>query len=347
MKFTTTEIILGILTATLTINILLGSGKTSKTTPATTLFLQEDIQRVAAGGDKVVVLFSSGAFYKADKSGQEIYFRDKVLLRSIEAKLERRGYTFVSVNTPCLANGSRCLEDFNRLALGIVNLNPEAVIYKGIDSGLGTSAFSNIMNEHNIPIYTLGTEVVLDSKVYVGPDNVGLGVEAFKGIEPLIEPGQSAIYVETVRLSNGDPLENGFPRINSARNLMSAAGIETKATIFTNWSKSQTYSELLRVLDKPVDYIIVPSTETAEGAVQALTTLGHTDTKIIALDFTLKISELLKEGSIYGAVPQNFLEQADQIVNSIEKDVVTGKKLFVGEFITKEKLESVDIDTLW
>ena len=347
MKLSYTEIVLVIIIAALLLIGIDSKTKREGNIGQEILFLQQHIKRIDSKGEEIVVVFSSGPVYS--NNDEELYFRDKLLFRNIERELKERGYSTVFINTPCLSNGERCLEDFSRLALGISDLGPKAVIYKGIDSGIGSQAFSTIINKNNIPMYTIGTEVSIDTKGYVGPDNIKLGKEAYEGLRPLLKPGQTAVYVETVRLSNGDKLENGYPRINSARNYLTDAGIIEKKTLFTNWSKTQTYGEVLDLLDKqgPVDYIITPSTETAEGAVAAVTTAGYRgQITIVALDLTQRIVELIIEGDLYGGVPQQFLRQAEVIADMVDNNNDRGdKRLFAGKLVRKENL--VDIDNLW
>lgn len=310
------------------------------------LFIQQYIKRVNPGGKKLVVIFSSGLVY--DSKGEELYFGDKIFLNKIQELFTKKEYSVIVINTPCLANGSKCLEDFNRIALGIAELNPALIIYKGVDSGLGPEAFGTIMQKEEIPIITIGTRVLINNQAYVGPNNKALGKKAYEGIKDIIKPNQKAIYIETVRLTNGDPLDNGYERIHSIRTLLTNSNVQEQKTLFTNWSKTETYDQLLKELktNGPVDYIITPSQETAEGAVEAIKTTEYSQIKIISLDFTNKTYELIKEEKLYAAVSQNFLSQAEVLSSNVEKKL-EGEHLFVGEFITKNKLTEENKNLFW
>ena len=310
------------------------------------LYIQQYIKRVNPAGKKLVVIFSSGLVY--DSKQEELYFGDKIFLNKIQELFTKKEYSVIAINTPCLANGSKCLEDFNRIALGIVELNPTLIIYKGIDSGLGPEAFGTIMQKEEIPIITIGTRVLINNQAYVGPNNKALGEKAYEGIKDIIKPNQKAIYIETVRLTNGDPLDNGYERIHSIRTLLTNSNVQEQKTLFTNWSRTETYDKLLKELrtDGPVDYIITPSQETAEGAVEAIETAGYNQIKIISLDFTNKTYKLIKEERLYAAVSQNFLSQAEVLSSNVEEKL-EGEHLFVGEFITKNKLTEENKNLFW
>jgi ABC-type sugar transport system substrate-binding protein len=307
------------------------------------------VQYIEKEGPNIVVLFTSGAVYNTQNNF--VSFLDSIIINRVTEKLTEEGYSIVTLNTPCLAGESSCMTEFSKIAIGILKLNPTAIIYKGVDSGLSLDAFNRIIQSEDIPIYSYGTEVALDYNLYTGPDNIGLGKKAFEGIESQVRPGDKAIYIETVRdVVTGESKDNGYPRINSIRNLMTKEGVEPALTIFSKWSEKITYDELITYFssDKDIDYIIAPSQETALGAAIAIEESG-VDAKIIVLDYGPEVEELLLSNRIYAAVSQGLIEQANTLVaKTIDPKSVTPKKvLFAPNFITKDTLKTTDSEELW
>lgn len=353
MKFTPTEIVLFFCLAVL---LLFNINPQTPVSPSFSnlSFLQDYIQKIIPAGDDVVILFTSGAVYNSER--RPLYFTDSIYISAIEKELIDSNYTFISINTTCLAGNPLCITEFTDLALAIAKLNPKAIIYKGIDSGIANENFKEIIESKGIPLYSYGTEVIINYEVYAGPDNIKLGELAFDAVKDNIQPSQTALYIETTR-GLGSPetgkFDNGFPRINSIRNLMTNAGVETAGTLFTQWSEAKTYSGLLNYLQSnpTPDYIFTPSEGTTQGVVTALEAAGVQDqVTVVALDFTDKIKTLIEEDKIYAGVSQQMAGQVKYIVEQIKSDakLAPHKKLFAGPYITKEILEETeDIKTLY
>lgn len=352
IRFTLTEIVLIIVIIGLIIGIEINRGPKNNVK-----FLQEHLKTIStSAGKDLVVIFTSGSMYNTQ--GELLYFRDKILLSVLESKLKSEGYSIAILNTTCLAGNPNCIQEFADLAKAIVELDTKHIIYKGIDSGLAGEQFNLIIEDADIPLYTVGTPVNINTRTYIGPDNEGLGRVAFEGLKDLIQQGESAIYLETVRISNNEVRDlasvkndNGFERIDSIRSKMTQAGVREQKTLFTQWSESKTYSDLIeemRVNGVP-DYIIAPSTETAKGAVAAVELLGVEDSvKIVALDYTVEVKNLIKKEKLYAGVSQSFIRQALYLVELINKNKESSnkKRLFVGEFITLDKILESN-KTLW
>lgn len=344
MKFTSTEIVLFFCLIVLLFNI---NSQVSVSPSFSNLsFLQDYIQKIIPAGENVVVLFSSGAVYNSER--KPLYFTDITYISAIEKKLIDNNYTYISINTTCLAGNPLCMTEFTDLALAIAKLNPKAIIYKGVDSGIGNVHFKEVIESKGIPVYSYGTEVIINYEVYAGPDNIKLGELAFDAVKDNIQPSQTALYIETIRglpSPEAGKFDNGFPRINSVRNLMKNAGVETAGTLFTQWSEAKTYSDLLNYLQSnpAPDYIFTPSEETTQGVVTALEAAGVQDqVTVVALEFTDKIKTLIEEERIYAGVSQQMANQVTYIVEQIIADdkLKPHKKLFAGPYITKEVLES-------
>jgi len=334
-----------VLIASLIISIYLYTNKVSKTInlPNNIITLQESTKIIESRGEDIVVVFTSGP--KFNSSNQFARFIDETLFGKLNTELGKRDITFVVLNTTCLARTEvRCTAKFTDIALSIAKLKPIAVVYAGIDSGIAANSFESIIKSESIPIYIIGTRVAIANNVYIGPDNVKLGKSAYEGLKKYIEPNQEALYVETVRIvAPHDKLDNGYPRINSARQLFEKAGVKTRETLFTVWNNEQTYLQvrvqLLR--EGPVEYIIVPSGETAIGASKAVTELGYKGkVKIVALDFTEETLDLLKRKEIYGIVSQELNKQSVAL-----SDIITTKRkpntkeiLFASDLITLENV---------
>lgn len=349
MKLSITEIVLFI-ALLVSVNANIRVNRANNTPISETLIsLHEYIRKLEVRGEKTVVLFSSGPLL--NKDGEALEFVDKTVIDEIDRVLKENNYTFIAINSPCLADAPNCLEEFTRLATGVSSLEPEAVIYKGINSGVNADIFNREMKSEQIPIYTFGSEILIDYKVYTGPNNVQLGVNAYEGIKDKIKKDQTAIFIDTQPLIERDPKDNGFPRINAVRSLMVEKGVK-QITLFTRWSKTQSYDELVNLFqkNKNIDYIFTPSGEIAEAAAIAVDGAGIASrVKIISLDFTHNVAVQIKKGLIYGAISQGLKKQGNYIANSIvNKDQpVTNKKLFASELITIDTLQTIPEEELW
>ena len=272
-------------------------------------------------------------------------FIDAKPLEVAKRELKRAGYSIITLSTPC---SIRCIGEYTKLGLLILELNPDAVIYKGIQSDFGTDTLNDIVTKGNIPIFSFGSEVLLDYTLYTGPDNIGMAKAVSKGLENEVKKGEKVVYIETITKLNNNVLDNGYQRIGAVQKELERLGLEEVESVATLWSKINTFEEIVRVLKTKgrVDYIIAPSIETAEGAANAVKSLGYTNIKIIAMDFTERGVELLKEGSIYGLVSQELEKQGLALVTGITEgrlDLGT-KKLFSSEtLITLKNLNQYEV----
>lgn len=305
---------------------------------------QEYIKKIDARGEKRVVIIGNGFIF--DEEGEAFKFQNKAIINPLREKLAEQGYTVIIMSLPCLE--AECYSHYYNLGMATVALNPEAVVYHTISSGLNTDTINSIFSTNNIPVYTYGKELPIQYKLYVGPDNKKLGTSLGKGMLPEVSQGEKALYIETVRLINGDAQDNGYDRINAIRNIFTNAGIEEVDTLFTFWSKTKTYEEINTVLanNNDIDYIIVPSAETAEGAAEALNQRQlQNDIKILVLDFNPKVVELFKKGFIYAAVSQQYYKQSSALaaglilgINNNNEELNTKKK-FASGIITQSNLQ--------
>lgn len=303
------------------------------------------INRILPGGkNSIVILHNSG---KVDTQGDPIEFIDKIVIKEATKVLEQENYTLIYMALPCIGD-IECYSKYFEIAELILDIKPSAVIFNSPSSGLNTDTLGQIFNEANIPLYTYQTENALNYKLYVGPNNENIGQNLAKGLKPYIKPKDKIIYVETVRLLNGDLLDNGYRRINAARELLNNYGAVEYKTIFTEWSKSKTYEEVLKLLltEPNISYIVTPSAETAEGAILAVEQLKlQTKVKVVSMDFTIKTLELINEERLEGTVSQQLKQQGRQLAHSIIQDKnisqnFKGKQkiLFSSEYITKDNL---------
>lgn len=279
-----------------------------------------------AGKDLIIVLNNSN---RIDKEGNYLEFIDRAVMEKALPILKENNYTVLTLNLPCIEDIA-CLNKYYEISSLIIELKPRAVIFNSPSSGVNTDTIGTTLDKENIPIYVYQTESALNYKLYIGPNNEGLGREIVKGISSNLKRGDKVLYVETVRLINGNKLDNGYKRINAAREELKKIGVEEYATIFTEWSKSKTYTELIRLLSKDTNnlkYIITPSVETAEGAVLALEQLGlQKEIKIICADITPVSLKLLIDGQIEGLVGQELAKQGESLGNNIVKDLEEDKK---------------------
>lgn len=307
-----------------------------------------DVQKGKAG--KTVVILLSGT---TTKDGEAIKFVDRYPLEIAKRELERVGYSIITLNTPCSV---RCLDEYKELGVLITELGADAVIFKGIHSDLGTDSLNNILQKFNIPIYSYGSEIVLDYALYTGPDNIAMGKAVANGLKDKVKEGDSAIYIETnTVLNKSNILDNGYDRINSVRKELTKIGIKEAATIATMWSRTRTYEEISRILNnnKEIDYIIAPSIETGLGAAEAVERLNYPNIKVIAMDFTEEGVKLLKEGKFYGLISQELSNQGIALADSIMAGDLPPKtkKLFSSDtLITLENLNDYKLtskDYMW
>lgn len=300
------------------------------------------IKRVQIGGSKRVVILGNGAVFNDD--GEVTNFHDRAVIDPIRNKLHDEGYTVISIGLPCLE--PECYSKFFSLANAIVDLEPEAVVFHAVSTGLNTDTLDKFFREANIPVFTFSRFLNIDFITHVGPDNMLLGKNLAEGLKDEIEKGDKILYVETVRLINGDVNDNGFERIEGARRLFNNYGAKEVETIFTFWSKTTTYEEVLKILktDKEIDYIVTPSQGTAEGAINAVKKLElQDDVKILCLDFNPTIRKLIESGEIYAAVGQQFYKQSSTLLTDILKngdiEDTEVRKQFASEIITRENLD--------
>lgn len=290
---------------------------------------------------KVVLLVSAEAFVNGAPSA----FVNAIPLQTAKRELTKSGYSVITLSTPCAI---RCIDEYTELAVLITELNADAVIYKGIHSDFGTDILDSTLSKANIPIYTFGSEVAINYKLYTGPDNAGLAKAVKTSLEKEAEKGDKVIYIDTTYKFSGDVYDNGYQRIKAAKQYLTEIGLEEVETIHTFWNRARTFEEVTRVLKtEEVDYIIAPSIETALGASEALQLLGYNNIKIIAMDFTKKGVELLKEGKLYGLVSQELEQQGFALALSImENDNILPKTkmLFSSDtIITLENLSNYEI----
>lgn len=335
MKLRIVDIIVAFLLVFILINNL--TNREKETTEALDS-VKEYLVDVEKKGKKTVVILVTGTTYINE---EPLEFIDRKLLEITKRELGRANYTIITLSTPCAV---RCLDDYTRLGILIKNLEPTAVIYKGIHTDFGTETLNSIITKANVPIFTFGSEVVLDYELYVGPDNFKIGEAIVEGLKDKIKEGDEAIYIETVSKLNNDKLDNGFERIDTARKGLSLLGVKEKKTIATLWSKGQTYEEILNILKKgEVEYIIAPSVETAEGAILAIEKVGYStkDIKVIGVDLTERSIELIKNNRLYGVVSQELsiqgLELADAIISSYKGE--KSKRLYASKLITLDNLD--------
>lgn len=299
------------------------------------------------GKNSIVILHNSG---RVDREGNPIEFIDKVVIEAASNILAQNNYTLIYMSLPCIGD-LECYNKYFEIGKLVIDLKPKAIIFNSPSSGLNTDTLGALFDQADIPLYVYQTESNLNYKQYTGPNNVKIGETVALGLKPKIKPKDKIVYVETVRLINGDTFDNGFPRINAARNLLTSYGAIEYKTIFTEWSKSKTYEEVVSILtkDKDIKYIITPSFETAEGAILAVEKLNLSkSTKVICMDFTLKVAKLLEEGRLEGTVSQELIKQGEAIANSIIMDNKLKdknynekrQKLFNSAYITKQNLDS-------
>ena len=307
---------------------------------------QEYIKKIEVRGEKRIVIIGNGPIF--NEEGEALPFQDSAIIDPLREKLARDNYTVVTMSLPCLE--PECNSHYFNLGLAALSLNPEAIILHAISSGLNTDTLDQLFTESETPVYVYGRELPINYRLYVGPDNNRLGLNLAEGILPEIEPGDNILYVETVRLINGDISDNGFARINSARRLLNKAGANEVDTLFTYWSKTNTYEQVNAILaqGKKVDYIITPSVETAEGAIEAVRQRNLQDEiKILSLDFNPRIKELIEEGSLYATTSQEFHRQSSALAAAIESQIESeititpgSKKRFASSLITKDNLNN-------
>ena len=339
MKLSLTETILIILL----IGSLLTRGSMDKSNELSSTnidIVNEYLVNIKKKGKKKVIVLVSGTNYI---NKQPVRFIDRKFLEIVNRELNNANYTVITLTTPCSV---RCINDYTRLSALISQLEPEAVIYKGIHSDNGTNILDITLKKANIPIYIFGTEIALDYTLYVGPNNEDIGKSVYEGLEKEIKEGDKAIYIETTTILNNNKLDNGFKRINEARKGLEKIGVETVETVSTLWSKARTYEEIYRVLNTKgrVNYIIAPSIETGEGAVKAIEDSGYSldEIKVIAMDFTETGVKLLNEGKFYGLVSHNLSKQALTLVDSIlmNEQIEKEKRLYSTELITLKNINN-------
>lgn len=301
------------------------------------------IKRVQVGGDKRVVILGNGPVF--NNNGDVVAFHKKAIIDPLRNKLHDEGYTVISIGLPCLE--PECYSKFFSLANAIVEMKPEAVVFHSVSTGLNTDTLDKFFREANISVFTFGRFLNIDFITHVGPDNILLGKNLAEGLKNEIREGDKILYVETVRLINGDVNDNGFPRIDAARRLFNSYGVEEVKTISTFWSKTTTYEEVLKILktNKEIDYILTPSQETAEGAINAVKELKlQDDVKILCMDFNPTIRKLIESGEIYATVGQQFYKQSSTLLTDILKnddiEDTEVKKQFASEIITRENLDN-------
>lgn len=305
--------------------------------------LTEYLVDAEKGGNKTVVIVVSGTTYI---NGEPVLFVDAEPLKIAKKELKKAGYSIITLTTPCAI---RCLNEYTKLGVLIVELNADAVIYKGIHSDFGTDSFNKILTTANIPIYSFGSEVILDYTLYTGPDNLGMAKAIANGLKNKIQGNETVVYIDTISKLNTNILDNGYQRIKAVKEELTALGLKEVETVTTLWSRARTFEEISRVLTKhgKVNYIIAPSIETGLGAAEAVEKLGLQDeVKIIAMDFTEEGVRLLKEGKFYGLVGQGLTNQGLTIADSILMGLNSKgiKKLYSTDtVITMKNLDDYEI----
>lgn len=333
--------LIGILIVFTLFNLRLSS-KNNKTDETIDLF-RDYLVDVDKGGKKTVVILVTGTAY-VDK--EPVEFVDAKPLEIAKRELKRAGYTVITLTTPCAI---RCLDDYAELGLLILDLEADAVIYKGIHSDFGTDTLNRILEKGGVPIYSYGSEVVLNYRLYTGPDNKGMARAIRVGLEKIAKEGERVIYIETITKLNNDTLDNGYQRILAVQKELASIGLVEVESVATLWNRARTFEEISRVLNQKgkVDYIIAPSIGTALGAAEAVERLGYKgQIKIIAMDFTKEGVQLLKEGKFYGLVSQSLEEQGLAIARGIiNNNLLPGtKKLFSSDtLITLENLNDYEL----
>lgn len=305
--------------------------------------IQRYVTDVQPGNENLVVILNNSA--ALNSKGEYTTFIDRIVVQEILKELKKENYSVITINLPCLTD-LQCMDKFYEVNNLLTYLNPEAIVFQSPSSGWNTDALGKHFDQLNVPVYVYQTDSALNYNLYVGPDNIKLGKEAVLGIEKDVKPGQKILYIETVRLVNGNKLDNGYERINSAKKELESLGALEYKTIFTEWSKSRTYEEILTLLSKDsnVQYIIAPSVETAQGASLALIELGlENRVKIICLDITQESIDMLKAGTIEGVVGQELTKQGRFIANNIttvkNREKSKRKELFASSYFTKETID--------
>lgn len=341
------NVILIILIAFLGIQFILRSKVNSNQNVITNNFIEESkeyIRNIDLNGERTVVVLGNERMF--DNEGKIVPYHNKAVIYPLIDKLVEEDYTVLTMALPCLE--PRCNKDFFNLGQMIVELDPEAVVFHAISGGENTDILDDAFSKSEIPVFLFGRDLPINYELYVGPDNKDLGLNAVKEIKKTAKPEESVVYVETVRLINGDIGDNGFDRINPIKKELTALGLKEEATLFTFWSKTNTYNELVKIFrsGKRVDWIITPSLETAEGAVEAVkTTMPNYKVKIVALDFNPEVRKLLETGQIEIVVGQELYKQSKAISNAIinkESPYTNAKdlKLFASEPITRDNLNT-------
>ena len=306
----------------------------------------EFIKDVEIRGNKKIIILANGP--TLDNKGNAIAFYNKAIINPVKEVLLDNNYTVVTISLPCME--AECISKYFNLGQVISSLDPEAIVFNAIGEGINTDILDEAFDTKNIPVYTFGRRLPVSYELHVGPANNEIGVKAAEGLKNEIKIGDRVIYVETVRLINGDINDNGYPRIDGVRELLKEYGVEEVNTIFTFWSKSKTYDFLLDELSKnkgTVDYIITPSYETGEGAVEAVADLGlKSKVRIIILDFSPQIKDLIENGLVYGAVSQELHKQSSLLSKTILADLKNSQgrenrrtiKGFASKFIRLQNL---------
>ena len=306
---------------------------------------QKYIKDVNVVGEKTVVIIGNGMVF--NNKGEIKSYHNRAILEPLITNLNKEGYSTITMGLPCLE--AKCYTDFFNLAEAVVSLNPDAVVLHASSAGLNTDILNDAFSENNLPIYLYGRQLPVDHKLYVGPDNRKLGRSVAEEIKNRANPNDRILYVETVRLINGDITDNGYDRIDEARRNLTKEGFKEVKTIFTFWSKTRTYEEVISLLNsgERIDWIITPSSETLKGAIEAVR-IVELDYKVnlAVLDFSPEIKDLLEEGLVDVAVSQQFNKQSKAIFEGITSSSSSNqinsrfKKEFASTAITKENLEN-------
>jgi len=309
---------------------------------------QEYLIDIEKRGSKTVVLVLSGTAFIEKKATT---FVEEHTINTLKGGLTKSGFTVITLATPCTI---RCLDEYTQLGLIIANLKPAAVVYKGIHSDFGTDSFNNILKKASIPIYTFGTEPKIDYKLYTGPDNEGLGFNMANYLKGKGIKDKKVVYIRTIDVLNNNVLDNGYQRMNAIEKYLKEIGAIDAGSVYTLWNRGRTYDEIYRLLfnDESVEYIVAPSVETAEGAIEAIEDLKKKystkeyKTKVVVLDFTPRSVELLLEGRLEAAISQEITQQALKIADVISsnKNIKSAsKELFSTKVVTVDNLKDFEL----
>lgn len=305
--------------------------------------LSKYITGINVSGEKIVIVLHNSEV--VDSKGKPLDFLERTIERTLKEKLVANNFTVVNVQVPCTTE-AECINELYEAGIGIRNLEPEAIIYTSPVSGVNTEVFNQILNSSNIDIYVYKTDSLLNYKLYVGPDNLGLGTKAAEYILSQSNPSRnSVLYIESFEDITKNSLDNAYPRINTARQLLEQKGYQTVDTLYTSWRENETYDKVKALLtsNPDVDYIITPSSETARGAATAVKELNlQSKIDIISLDFNELVKDMILQRDIKAAVGQDIIKQATVIAESIieEKDYYETKLLFHSDVITIENIEN-------